>query len=67
MERKTGASVPVTSMQGSKPDCNVTPRGMPSVSDKAWNKCPEEEKAKFKNDNLCFTENKYHRIESKMA
>ena len=48
MERKTGASVPVTSMQGSKPDCNVTPRGMPSVSDKAWIKCPEEEKAIFK-------------------
>ena len=54
MERKTGASVPVTSMQGSKPDCNVTPRGMPSVSDKAWNKCPEEEKAKFKTHLMDF-------------
>ena len=57
MERKTGASIPGTSMQGSQPNCNVTPRviGRPSMSvNKPWIKCPDEEKSKFKTHLIDF-------------
>ena len=49
VDRKTGTSIPGTSMQGKRPDCTVTPRVFPGrVTDREWIKCSVEEKAKFK-------------------
>ena len=49
VDRKTGTSIPGTSMQGKRPDCTVTPRVFPGrVTDREWIKCSVEEKTKFK-------------------
>ena len=43
-------------MQGTRPNCNVTPRviGVSRMSNKPWIKCPAEEKAKFKTHLMDF-------------